>query len=644
MSRGKLILVIIVLVVSITGLKGQTTYFPHSYRYPPGESLNLMLLEELYQKARLHLNNGDIEGLETSSFQMNSLAFHDYPLYDGLMQTQEGVIHYFKGNNSTALQHFLKALNIYSEEEFYSGVNTLLNNIAIVFALVGDYQSSKKYLLRAIDINQKENLDHYDLFRYNLAEVEAELGNYVESLDILKGLLRNDSITLRNISPVSVIASIITAYNKLGNNVEAESWINRGYLSMDENRYSELDGLAFYTSVMEFYLNKGEYEKVINTSLQFDIDERYRLPDQYDHLEYLCMAYAATGDFDKAWKYDRILNEIQTEDDIVNREDIITLLMIEYVETRNLRQKESIEQEMEINNARRNASRRLIIIFSVILVAFFVLFIVLLRIRRLRNRYIEEFRVETEKFASVNRELQRTNRELEKENKLLDTLISVFAHDLINPFQAILGFSKLMVDDFEALDKESMQEYSSMLGETSFQLNQLLINLQSIATIQEGKDKLEISDIKIGNIINDVISLYRPLAERKNLSFTEKVDEKTVARINPDIFKSVIRNVINNAIKYSNTDGEIRIFAKEEQESVIISIEDDGTGISDEVRESVLRGNYLMSKPGTGSEKGSGLGLTICIDLLEMNHGKLDIDNSREEGTTIILIIPKPDA
>ena len=66
--------------------------------------------------------------------------------------------------------------------------------------------------------------------------------------------------------------------------------------------------------------------------------------------------------------------------------------------------------------------------------------------------------------------------------------------------------------------------------------------------------------------------------------------------------------------------------------------------MDEEVRNSVLQGNYLMSKPGTGSEKGSGLGLTICIDLMEMNKAQLDIDNSRENGTTIILKIPKADA
>ena len=644
MRKGKIFLISLVLLVFNIGIYGQYTYFPHCYKYPPGETLNNRLFEELYLKALEYLSNADIDSLEFSSAQMKSLSCQYYPLYDGLMETQDGIIYYFKGNNSEALKHFLKALTIYSEEEFYSGVNTVLNNTAIIFAVVGDYQSSREYLLRAIERNEKEGLDNFALLNYNLAEVEMELGNYEAAVEILKRLLRDEDIILNNVSPVSVIGSIINAYNKLGNKDEAESWTNRGYLAMDESRYSDLDRLTFYTAVMEYHLLNEDYEKVLNTSTKFNIDERYSLPDEYDHLEYLCRAYAATGDYEKAWKYENILSDLHSEDDIVNRQEIINLLMVEYEETRNLRLKESIDREMNLNRIRQDAAHKLMMTFIIILIAFIVLFIILLQIRRIRNHSKEDFSIETEKFALANRELRKTNKELEKENKLLDTLISVFAHDLINPFQAILGFSRLMVDDFEALDKESMIEYSNMLSETSFQLNQLLINLKSIATIQEGKDKLEISEVKIKNIVNNVVVLYKPLAERKKIHVKTNIDNKLTALINPDVLKSVMRNVLNNAIKYSNTGGEIRINADESNDYVNIAVEDDGIGMDEETRESVLQGNYLMSTPGTGSEKGSGLGLTICIDLLEMNNGELDIDNSRENGTTLILKIPTANA
>jgi len=644
MRKGKIILISLIMLVSGNWAYSQTTYFPRCYKYHSSENLNNSLFHNLYSEATSHVRNANIDSIKYSSVQMNSLSCHYDPLSAALLETIDGVTYYFEGNNSDALKHFLKALAIYSEEEFYTGLNSLLNNIAIIFSMAGDSRSSKKYLLRAIEINEREGLDHYSLFSYNLAEVELELGNYDASLNILKELLRNENINLNQISPLSIAGTIISAYNKLGKPEEAQNWINRGYLEMDEERYSDIDRLNFYTSVMEYHLNNNEYEKVINIASDFGIDERYTLPDQHNHLEYLCRSYIATGDYESAWKYENIIRDIDAANSIVNRQEIIDLLMVEYEVARHQRRKESIEQEINLNNKRQEASYKLMITFLIVLIAFIILFLVLLRMRRIRNKSRNQFSNETDKFAAVNRELIKTNKELEKENKLLDTLISVFAHDLINPFQAILGFSRLMVDDFENLHKDSIIEYSNMLNETSFQLNQLLINLQSIATIQEGRDKLEMSDVGVKNMADRVTALYKPLAEKKKINILSKINNSVKVHINPNIFQSVLRNVLNNAIKFSEEGGEIRIYAIEAGKDVDIIIEDDGTGMDEEVRTRIMNGSYLTSKPGTGREKGSGLGLTICIELLEMNNATLEIDNNREEGTTVIMKIQKADA
>ncbi|MGM0667330.1 MAG: tetratricopeptide repeat protein, partial [Bacteroidota bacterium] len=399
MIKGKVFFIGLLIIFLFEGLYGQDTYFPQCKRYKQSEYLDNQLIEYLYSRASEYVNNADIEGLELTALQMKSLSCQDYPIYDGLLQNLEGVIYYFKGENSKALKYFLESLAIYSELEYYRGVNGLLNNVAIIFALVGDYQSSKKYLLRAIEINEREGMNYYDIFSYNLAEVEAELGNYEESINILKGLIKNEFAPLNLVSPVSVIAMIISGYNKLGMPEEAESWINRGYLALDEEDFNDVDRISFYTSVMEYHLNNGDYDKVISTSKQYNIDERHRLPDQYDHLEYLCRAYAATGNYSKAWNYDNLLSEIYARNNILDREEIINLLMVEYEETRNQRLQETINREMQLNSNRQDLSYKLTIISFTILFALIILFVILLRIRKIRNKYKEEFSIETEKFA-----------------------------------------------------------------------------------------------------------------------------------------------------------------------------------------------------------------------------------------------------
>lgn len=637
-------MIILILIVCGKTASSQHSIFPDCYTHHYNDNLSNKLFENLYTDARTYVANANIDSLEYIYNQMENLSLHYYPLNEGLLMSLKGAVYYLRGDYSIALDHFLKTLSVYYDEDFYSGTNSMLNNIALIFSQVGDHQSAKKYLLKAIEINESEGLDYYALFSYNLAEVELLQGNYESTLNILKGLLSNKDIKFNMISRVSVVALIISTYNKLNMPGKAQNWINRGFLIMDENIYSDMDKLNFYTAMMEYYINNEDYSKVVEIARQNNIDHRYNLPDQKDHLEYLCRSYAATGDFNSAWKYENILREINARDNSVDREEVINLLMVEYEINKTQRLRESIEKEMQLNIKRQQASYKLMMTLLIVFIASVILFIILLRIRKIRNKYRKEFNTETENFATVNRELQRSNEELEKENNLLDTLISVFAHDLINPFQAILGFSRLMVDDYDNLDKKNIKEYCSMLSETAFQLNQILINLQSIATIQKGRDKLDISVNQVKEKVNKVVALYKPLAEKKRIKISTDIDSSLKSRINSEILESVIRNTLNNAIKFSNMDDEIRIRADAEQETIVIRIEDDGQGMSKEVRSNVLNGNYLVSKTGTKMEKGSGLGLSICIDLLKMNNGRLEIDNSRKKGTTIIIIIPRAHA
>ncbi|MCF8223462.1 MAG: hypothetical protein K9J25_09970 [Bacteroidales bacterium] len=644
MKKVKILFAVFLLLLSCEMIHSQDTFFPACYKYYSNENYINRLFEEYYQDARSYVSDGHIDSIKQSSMEMKSLSLHDHPVSYGLLQTQDGIIHYFNKNNGEAIKEFLKALDLYSEGHYYNGINVLMNNIAIIFALVGDNLSAKSYIERAIELNRGRNLAFNTILSLNLAQMEITMGNYATALDNLKELLRNEETNYERVSPLAIIASIISANNKMGNKQEASEWINRGYLEMDESFYSNIDRLSFFTAVMEYHFINGDYENVISIAKRHSLDEQSNLPDQQDHMKYLCRAYAEQGDLTNAWKYENILQELHDNETMVNREEIIDLLIAEYEETRNIRTRENIENQIILNRNKQEASHRLMLLAFIALGIFIILFIILLRINKLRGEYKDELERKSEKSASINRELQKTNKELEKENKLLDTLTSVFAHDLINPFQAILGFSRLMVDDYESLYKNSMKEYSSMLVETSLQLNQLLTNLQNISRIQEGKQKLHPESLNIADYVNEVIKMYKPLAERKNINIVCNIDKAEKVPINHDVLNSVLSNIINNAIKFSENDSEIRIKTYREEGFIKLSVEDDGKGMDDATKEKILAGSLISSTPGTGSEKGSGLGLTICIELLEMNNGKLEINNKRTRGSTVIMKIPADNA
>ena len=270
-----------------------------------------------------------------------------------------------------------------------------------------------------------------------------------------------------------------------------------------------------------------------------------------------------------------------------------------------------------------------------------VLIPILLRVRKLRNKYRIELSEQNEKLEHINKQLKKDNEELVKANHLLDTFISVFAHDLINPFQAIIGFSELMSTNRATLKKEDYIEYSELLSETSFQLNQLLTNLKSLSIIQDDQLKLEPSRVLISSIIDKVLILFEPSARKKEIVFKVHGKENDCyAYINPEIIESALRNLISNAVKFSNTGSNIDIEYWQKAKEIVLSVQDYGSGIPEKVLKRLYDKKQTYSTSGTANEKGSGIGLAISIELLESFNGSIEFESKIGEGCKAIIKIP----
>ncbi len=256
------------------------------------------------------------------------------------------------------------------------------------------------------------------------------------------------------------------------------------------------------------------------------------------------------------------------------------------------------------------------------------------------DRYQENLRVKNDKLQTINEELVKNNLNLEKENRVLDTLISIFAHDLINPFQAILGFSQLMLNDHERLKEENFLEYSDILSDTSFQLNQLLVNLNSMAIVQDNAIQPEKESFRILPVVLKICSLFRSAMKNKEINLNTNNLNDVEIRINLNIFEAVLRNIISNAIKFSNLKSEIEISCITDKEEAILKVTDHGIGMPESIRKKLLDKGYPESRTGTSNERGSGIGMAICIELMEMTEGKLDIISKEKEGSTIALKLP----
>lgn len=250
--------------------------------------------------------------------------------------------------------------------------------------------------------------------------------------------------------------------------------------------------------------------------------------------------------------------------------------------------------------------------------------------RFLQNRIIEKQKLE------LNEKLIQ----LQQLNDAKDKLFSIIAHDLISPFNVITGMTGLLKDNFDSFEKDEVVNYIGNVNESSQKAYDLLVDLLSWARVQTGAMISKPTVFDINSVINNVISILKQSATTKNLKLRYDNENSVLVFADIDMIKTVIRNLVSNAIKYSFPESEILITASLEDSKYRIAVKDSGVGISEENINAIFSTQSKMSTPGTHDEKGVGLGLTLCRDFLEKQGSKLEILSSPEKGSTFSFLLP----
>lgn len=250
--------------------------------------------------------------------------------------------------------------------------------------------------------------------------------------------------------------------------------------------------------------------------------------------------------------------------------------------------------------------------------------------RFLQNRIIGKQKIE------LNEKLLQ----LQQLNDAKDKLFSIIAHDLISPFNVITGMTGLLKDNFDSFEKDEVINYLGNVNESSQKAYDLLVDLLSWARVQTGAMTSKPTVFDINPVINNVISILNQSAASKNLKLRYENDTRVVVYADIDMIKTIIRNLVSNAIKYSYPDSEVAINAELEDNNYRISIKDTGLGITDENIKLIFASQIKISTPGTQNEKGVGLGLTLCRDFLEKQGSKLEIESTSGKGSKFSFLLP----
>ena len=235
---------------------------------------------------------------------------------------------------------------------------------------------------------------------------------------------------------------------------------------------------------------------------------------------------------------------------------------------------------------------------------------------------------------------KKFNEELKSLNASKDKFFSIIAHDLKSPLSGLLGFTEILVDEFDELKTEEVKEFIGHSHQAATNLNALLENLLEWSRIQTGNFPIEPLKVNVESIFDEMISLFDQLARNKQIRLEKKVDADLYVRSDKNMFKTIMRNLVSNGIKFTKENGSVCLTANANHNSVIISVSDTGIGLSQENINKLFRIDLNYTTLGTNKERGTGLGLILCKELVEKNGGKIWAESEFEKGTKFIISLP----
>ncbi len=256
-----------------------------------------------------------------------------------------------------------------------------------------------------------------------------------------------------------------------------------------------------------------------------------------------------------------------------------------------------------------------------------------LEIRR-KNTELQEINDNLEKLVA-----ERTS-DLEKANATKDKFFSIIAHDLKNSFNGLLGYSNILLSDFDAFGDADKIKMISAIKQVSENTYKLLQNLLDWARVQTGVINYLPEKFPLSALLRDEFSVQKRLGEQKGIKMEFQADDTIHVVADQNMISTVVRNLLSNAVKYTKPQGQITLTLTREGQFARISVKDTGIGMSQENVDKLFKVNENFKTYGTNQEEGTGLGLILCKEFIDINKGQIEVHSEIGKGTETLFLLP----
>ena len=244
-----------------------------------------------------------------------------------------------------------------------------------------------------------------------------------------------------------------------------------------------------------------------------------------------------------------------------------------------------------------------------------------------------------EEILSQKEEIEHQADKLQSANATKDKFFSIIGHDLKNPMYAISGVAKILKDGCERMEKDQLKELCGMLDQSTEGVTALLENLLTWARTQSGSVELKQEEFDLSLIVRSTVQVLKMNADTKGLKLNSEVKEGTMVYADKNMITTVIRNLVNNALKFT-AQGGVTIRTERMGNDIELHVSDTGVGMDEEARKKLFRIDQNHSTKGTSGEAGTGLGLIICQEFVVLNRGRIWVESAPGKGSDFIFTIP----
>jgi signal transduction histidine kinase/Tfp pilus assembly protein PilF len=634
-----------------TSFKRDTTYINMLYEYGKDfgyynlDSLLLISNEALKLSKAINYNKGESQSLIIlgNYYSYNSKKEKAMELYTQALTKAEEVndiklilrsksslaIEYtYLEDYTEALKQYYKSIEIAKENNEDAWLSSLYISITVIYSIQKEYKECIHFLTKSMELNKKSgnqrmtaitltNLTSTYINDNNIEKARETIDN---AIPILEKLQLDDWLTFA----YELKGNIYLAQQDYQN---ALMWFQKSEVKYEDiaiERYK----IALYNGIAKAYLGLKQYKKTENYALNaLSLSKKFESLDQRDDI--LKTLYLLKKDTNKPNKALTYLEELKSISDSINQNNNNKELQI-------LKSKYAFEQEKEtylIENEKKIVQQKnYFYVALIIIIAFSIIIIILKKNNKTKEKLNKKLTQKTE-------ELKKNETFLENANDTKSKLFSIIAHDLKGPINSFKGIFELL--ELGQINTEEFMNLVPKLGENMSGISFTLNNLLTWGQTQVNGIVTNPENINLNNIVTQNKNLLSKIAEQKSITITNNITTSSYALADKDQVSILIRNLMSNALKFTPKNGTITIGATDNNDCWEVYIKDTGIGLSNEALSKIFKTNETFTTYGTNNEKGTGLGLLLCKEMVENNNGNIRVESGLNKGSCFYFSLPK---